>query len=441
MKFAFGLLLLCISSACVDVRIPHTTPPAQDQTKPAPPSEAKSWMETAGGKECLVVEFDDQGEPYGSLNGQMDQRAAALRRIDDLTKTTQALNIILFVHGWHHSAKTNPLDPNLQSFLGIIDHLNLMENSKASLQAVNSASTEPSPSKWVGIYIGWRGENIPIRGVNVLTFWNRKNAAARVGGLALSHFLNDVGSHLKKDHADGRLYLAVGHSFGGRVLENSISNSIVGQKGRSTIDLVVLLNEASEAAKAKAAMDVLADHVKTEETWVRPQIVSITSDMDTATGFWFPTGQWLPSLKLFFRDYKKYGTQQETALELDQGDLFRFTAGHLEKLWTHVLIKPGAMPDWDQRVGEDVVPFWMKTSKGPHQTPPDYLIVPRKGAYSPKNPYWVFSVHKEVMQNHNDIFGEPVLELIEALLAQREGAASFRLQSIRGFASAQKIQN
>ena len=78
--------------------------------------------------------------------------------------------------------------------------------------------------KVVGVYIGWRGESIDIRGVNNLTYWDRKAVAEQVGRGGVTEFLLKLEKALRNPETElnKNVFLVTGHSFGGAVVLSAL---------------------------------------------------------------------------------------------------------------------------------------------------------------------------------------------------------------------------
>jgi hypothetical protein len=122
---------------------------------------------TSGNADYLLglVEFDDQGQLWDrkQMWAVMDNFSAAAAQQD--------LLIVVFVHGWNHSAA--PDDLILDKFRGILAKLSESE-------ALVSRSTGMPARKVAGVYLGWRGGSISTPYINGVTFWERKNTAGKV---------------------------------------------------------------------------------------------------------------------------------------------------------------------------------------------------------------------------------------------------------------------
>jgi hypothetical protein len=83
-----------------------------------------------------VVEYNDEGELHD--NRQLADIMTAFNG-------AEGKDVVLYVHGWHHNAKKN--NPNYKLFEKFIGSLNRIDN------------------KYIGIYVGWRGEKSNLLGI------------------------------------------------------------------------------------------------------------------------------------------------------------------------------------------------------------------------------------------------------------------------------------
>ncbi len=383
------LIMIGTETGCVPNR-PWRTSPTSTQNLP---DSQSSWLKGTHGEDLFVVEFDDQGESFG--HSQPDFALEHIREMAQDPSDKRPLMVMVFVHGWHHSAKAG--DANLESFRRVLSDL--------------AQAPGLTDRRWVGVYIGWRGESVNFPLLRYLTYWNRRNAAARVGGIPFARFLAELSSIVQS--RDENMMMAIGHSFGGRVVETAVTNAMAFDEGKPKLDLVVLLNEASEGLRAKMSIDAIRhDTAKSQvPREPQPEFVSLTSVGDSATGVAFPLGQWLPSLNQRFQDYSQYGDAREKTLA-GQESLFRHTAGHTSDLWSHAVKTPDQVPDWSNR--QDVTPFSIHdVLPGPK---PDYLLVPIDNSFNQGTPYWIIQVPKEIIFDHDDIFNNQVRGLLAGII-------------------------
>jgi hypothetical protein len=129
------------------------------------------------------VESDDNGWFWDKSQaaGTMDLIRASASRMDTF--------VIVFVHGWHHSAEC--CDGNVEGFKETLERLHEELSKKMYETARNTIQHGPgwSPQfKLIGVYVGWRGSSLPGL-IDYTTFFGRKAAAGRVGETDLREFL------------------------------------------------------------------------------------------------------------------------------------------------------------------------------------------------------------------------------------------------------------
>ena len=372
------------------------------------------------------VEYDDQGQLRA--RAQMD---AVLDNYRDIAVNDDVL-LTVFVHGWHHSAQ--PKDDNIASFRGMLELLSKNEQ-------LGSQQQGRKPRKVLGLYVGWRGDSITLPYVKDLTFWGRKNTAHDVGQqgvtellLKLEEIIN-VKTGLTPENPpplNSRL-VVIGHSFGGAVLFTSLQKIladrfIASERGKTFSgnaegfgDLVVLLNPAFEALRFGALYDLSQEACRGYFPGQLPKLAILTSEADYATKFAFPAGRLFSTLleshvTLTDRHYcTKPGKAGMQALPVDEGAADRQTVGHFSPYLTHRLDAASTSPrlsdhqlisiqnDWATQNIADKLDF-----NGSQLT--------SLGRSTQLNPYLNIQVDKELIKNHNDIWGERVVDFISELV-------------------------
>ena len=129
----------------------------------------------------------------------------------------------------------------------------------ARMQQSNPGLAVPKhPRAYIGVYLGWRGQSIP--GDLFLSFWNRRDAAQRVGSSDYAEAIYRLMAVTKENSQDSRIVI-VGHSFGARVLETAITNTFVSllvpapaaggpvpvSRQISPADLIMYVNSATDS--------------------------------------------------------------------------------------------------------------------------------------------------------------------------------------------------
>ena len=362
------------------------------------------------------VEVDDQG--------QLRDRAQMTALINQLYQIPgqDGLLINVFVHGWHHNAA--PGDRNIESFKESLASLSKVE-SELSLTKHRAAR------KVVGVYVGWRGESITVPVVNGLTFWERKNTAQKVGHLGVTELLlgleeiTNVRNSLSPP-VKNRL-VVVGHSFGGAVIYSATkqilaSRFIDSQAGKAYIgpaqgfgDLVVLLNPAFEALSYAPFYDLAQARCSYFDNQV-PKLVILTSEADYATKLAFPAGR---IFSTFFETHNTIERNEcKRSLTLDEGEADRNTVGHYLPLISHTL-KPVDTIGQTQQMAvasfANMKNIWSTQTKG-GSTQFGSTVLTHLNKTEPRNPYLNIRVDKELIADHNDVFGGRVMDFLRLLI-------------------------
>jgi hypothetical protein len=268
-----------------------------------------------------IIEISDDG----SINPEQKQQAIGAVK----NATDGGGMLLIFVHGWHHSART--CDRDLACFRSV-------------LAQVRKAHTLESMPKVAGLYIGWRGESLHKSGWNMTSLWNRKRVAERIGRTTGKEILVEL-NHWWLSQPDLTM-ITIGHSLGGAFLLNASQAKLTGgvsdiERGkpgwysvvraeedrlvalkanrkakRSELgDLVVLVNPAIEASAyapfANDLPDELLHSLRREDLVARrfpydrndpypcdqlPILMTVSSEADTAVGRLFPIASWIESI-------------------------------------------------------------------------------------------------------------------------------------------------
>ncbi|WP_088209989.1 thioesterase [Shewanella sp. Shew256] len=187
-----------------------------------------------------VIEFNDQGQPHN--DGQWQGLKARILQPNNGT----APELLIFVHGWHHSA--NPTDENFVAFE----------------QFYQQMAASDSQRNLLGLYIGWRGDKLDpfwLDGSEDATSWiepldfptilQRKAVAKRIGKTGLSQLLDKLDG-LVAEHQLLR-YTVIGHSLGGLVVLHASKDRIKAaiDNEQDNPNLFLLLNPAAPAQDFK----------------------------------------------------------------------------------------------------------------------------------------------------------------------------------------------
>ncbi|MBF0096029.1 MAG: hypothetical protein HQM04_05590 [Magnetococcales bacterium] len=134
------------------------------------------------------VEFDDEGWMHDK-----QQADGLIQFLEEYQKKNDnAFLIVTFTHGWNHNAAEN--DGNVAQFQKLLE--------KLAQDEIKGSKPGETPRKVVGVYLSWRGEMISFPPVfELMDFWNRKDAAERVGHGSIKRFLTDIGEFRRISNA------------------------------------------------------------------------------------------------------------------------------------------------------------------------------------------------------------------------------------------------
>ena len=226
--------------------------------------------------------------------------------------------MLLFVHGWHHSAQC--CDSNVQSFKKTLGQLRgeLAGDLYAGARAQYAEKERPDDDfRVIGVYLGWRGQSLPAF-LNYFTFWGRKSAAERVGENDTREFIARLNQLYLQERGDEDQQnflglISIGHSFGAQVLlratASTLEQQLIGLDAPSGYlrrpappapagddealqgigDLVVLLNPAIEAA-AYHRLHLLSMSLRYRKSQT-PAILTVSTDNDYARHRLFTFGR------------------------------------------------------------------------------------------------------------------------------------------------------
>lgn len=194
-----------------------------------------------------VIEFNDHGEAH------LPEQWQSLQQRITQTYEGPAPELVIFIHGWHHSAK--PDDDNFVSFQRFYQQM-----------AVNDPQRN-----MLGLYIGWRGDkydplfldgstdpNSQVEPLDFPTIYQRKTVAKRIGQRGMTQLLDEL--DLLVEQRKLQRYVLVGHSLGGAIAlhasKDRIKKAIDGQQDNP--NLFILLNPAVNAREYRPLDSLLS---------------------------------------------------------------------------------------------------------------------------------------------------------------------------------------
>ncbi len=367
------------------------------------------------------IEFDDQGQIQ-----DYQQVVAVQALLQNITRQEDAI-VLVFVHGWKHNAHSGPKpgeeDNNITRFREVLSSVSRTE----ALQNTNA------PRKVVGVYLGWRGLSVTLPGIKELSFWERKNAAHKVGGGAITEVLltleNLVASRnsqqgSREPEKPKSRFVVIGHSFGGAAVYSAVGQVLLERymgsdcndntdcSARGFGDLVVLMNPAFEAMRYSTLRNA-TDRANSYTKGHLPVLAILTSEKDYATKYAFPAGR---RFSTFF---------EKERVERDQEAKNRTAIGHYMPYQTHRLDllqeKPGK-PRQAISLADQLQTFlrfsqqWDDPSQTDLALPLISVQLTKTGTTDRFNPYLSIYVDGALIPDHNKIYDPRVTEFLRQLI-------------------------
>jgi len=367
------------------------------------------------------IEFDDQGQLR-----DREQMNVVLDTYLQISGSDDVI-VIVFVHGWQHSAA--PSDSNVESYKQLLAEISHNET-------VSSQQDKRAKRKVLGVYIGWRGDSLVLPILKYTTFWERKNTANKVGLLGVTEVLlrleeivhvRSLIKTSKPKSVKSRIAI-MGHSFGAAVVYAALNQVMVErfvgrrykkyQKSTEGFGhLVILMNPAFEALRFSTLFDMSQEHCRRYWKGI-PRFVMLTSEKDTVTRYIFPFGR---SFSVLFESHEDLNRQictkdGKAKLTINEGEANRTAIGHFEPYQTHKLT-----PLQDKNIRKSDFNFrslktaWLGQSFG-SQLDFEGVSLTHLGRTQPLNPYLNIYVDGSLIKNHNDIWGKEVIGFLRDLI-------------------------
>jgi hypothetical protein len=446
------------------------------------PDKAACWKspwEKHRDYDLFSVEFDDQGWAADSFNDpdkketQLKTLVNGLKKIYEGQGQKQPLNIVIYTHGWHHSAR--PADSNVVRFRTLLEGLSLAEGLLCVKRAGAACLSDQAQLKpidkrrrVVGVYLGWRGDSILGPLIEDLSIWDRKTVAEKVAHGAIQELyshMNDFyrerncrsrnlsGKDLEKC-ADVRM-LTIGHSFGGLITLRALSSRLMAgvvetydkqpcaegspntkiRYANGIGNLTLLINPAVEGtrfeplARAVAQREYQAPDMDSpcKRSAQLPVLVIAQSKGDLATKLAFPAFRMATTL---FEDTHGYGTAESKANISTVGWTKRYQTHDLVLSDTEdecktlntgdvTLVKRlTAESEWaEKKINAGFAGFdgniafceRIQMNRVAADTAPDALHHP---GYSP---VWTMLTDKSIIEDHNDLLNANFVRFVRQL--------------------------
>jgi hypothetical protein len=370
------------------------------------------------------VEFDEKGDFWDRR--QLGRAAEAIAK-----HPHRAMLLVIFIHGWHHNANNRTPPGDVETFRCLLSQL-----------AVSEATENVRVH---GVYLGWRGRLLDGN-LDYLTFWGRKAAATRVAGTPVTETIFELIRQARTCHAGAARCVLVGHSFGALVLEKAMAQAMTGailsqaasHRFAAPADLVLLVNSAAESLYAKEMRDMFERiEPRGDVDPHHPLMISITSESDSATGFWFRVGTSFPNV-FAHRQYHWGHRYDHASDEVDQNEYLTTTAGHNARLFSHRIAHIAPPPDapspelmrmrakrtstcslaenaaFEQNLRYPRPDFAFATPALADEKKFDWWQLVEEGR-DPTTPYWIIQVPDKIIHGHGPIFTPAGRALMAAL--------------------------
>jgi len=400
------------------------------------------------------VEFKNNGDLWDKR--QLDE---ALRAIDEAdSRSNHHALVITFLHGWKNNAA--PSNNNVFDFRRQLNHI-----------AGIACHDHKEQCGVVGIYLAWSGDLVS-RDWNTLrnlTYFNRRDTAINVAAAPIGDALFAIMKQVKSGPERSTNHsVVVGHSFGGLILEYSISkrmrelgDELHQELGKHTTsdsyhlkslddfaDLVVLINQAAPATNAVTLLsdyrqdlsrvNLLRPPVKSNcapgdssqecKELTRPLILSISSETDLATRRVLPVAETIAAPKNRPKTLPPDVKLPPGLQGKDAKKVFTTTATFTPQLQSHQLL-PCDHGDCSPCLTKDkyyipvsiTLPAYAPGSTAHQDTPIKYCLVrvQDRNAWN-HTPYWIFTIPTEIVPDHSTIFTERFADFLTAFLPPLE---------------------
>jgi hypothetical protein len=322
-----------------------------------PNSSAEPLNSVRGPKDgrykLAFIEFGDQGSALDT-----SQRTAALEVIHDAKRPL----LLVYIHGWQNNANSGDVC-RFEHFLDTLSRFPEATGRKINI---------------IGVYIGWRGVDLTVPVLKFLTFWSRKSAGATIA--AQNGCLATISELALAARAPDKTFhhcILLGHSFGGLVLENTISHSILdassnGSRNTSPWDMAVAFNPADSSIGSRqllSELDYLYQYDPKRHVYVtrslgaeaggaveesRPFLVILQSQNDQATGQFFPIGTGLFNIVNFCAHWDRVPVPGSNGQKVSESEFYDHTPGNNKYLVNYHVVPLGeTSPPPDLRAHEN----------------------------------------------------------------------------------------
>ncbi|MCX6596365.1 MAG: hypothetical protein NTV70_08360 [Acidobacteria bacterium] len=389
--------------------------PKQYRTVPGergtPCPQRNCWGEYRSNYSLHFAEYKDNGSAWNP-----QQMTDALDTIRTEKEKKGYAFVLVYVHGWKHSASGSPEDSDVTQFKRLLDDVSMLSN-------------KGSPLPLVGVYIGWRGKSMATQSqlLSIPSYWGRRNTARSVGVKDLQTDLAKL-TELAHGGETGKStqIIVVGHSMGARVVENALAE--INRKwldanqfrrngaevSRPPADLVVYLNAATPSTLTRRTLnrlrkdgDVVKRHphysagrchtgnASTPECRAYPIFMAITSSGDWETRFLMPFANFIGPVGLH-----AWHLLSAAATPSLRSHRLKPIAGPSPPGTE----KPGEVCAENKRTKDEDCYFLESLPSAP----------PNKSAS-----FWIAKVSRKISENHTDIWNKELWGMLSSLLPQQ----------------------
>jgi hypothetical protein len=436
-SFFLGLTFLTILAACAAYGPYHAN------TSTAPLNSVRGPAD--GRYKFAFIEFGDQGSALDT-----SQRTAALEVIHAAKRPL----LFVYIHGWQNNAESADVC-RFEHFIDTVSRYPEITGRKLDV---------------IGVYVAWRGLDITLPVAKFLTFYSRKGTgytiAAQNGCLAT---ISELALAARAPDKSYHHCVLLGHSFGGLVLENTISHSILdassaGTRNTSPWDMAVAFNAADSSIGSRQLMselDYLYKYDPARHAYVgrspsaeagsalaenRPFLIILQSENDMATGTFFPIGTGLFNIVDVRTHWDKVPVPGGNGQKVSESEFYDHTPGNDKYLVNyHVVLlgetsPPPGLRATDNRAFEANIKenhpdytFYTSEHNDGHEDrlchngnynpdevrPPSGRELWRKWQFvytgNDRVPFWIVRVPKEIVWGHGGLWSDNSVAMLIAL--------------------------
>jgi hypothetical protein len=398
-----------------------------------------------GRYKLAFIEFGDQGSALDT-----SQRTAALQVIHEAKRPL----LFVYIHGWQNNAKSGDVC-KFEHFIDTVSRYPEITGRKLNV---------------IGVYVAWRGLDVTLPVAKFLTFWSRKSTGYTIAGQ--NACLATISELALAARAPDKTYhhcVLLGHSFGGLVLENTISHSILdasstGTRNTSPWDMAVAFNAADSSISSRQLMselDYLYKYDPKRHAYVgrspgaetgsvvnenRPFLVILQSENDMATGKFFPIGTGLFNIVNLRAHWDRVPVPGTNGQKVSEREFYDHTPGNEKYLVNyHVILRgettpPSALRATENRAFEANIKenhpgyaFYTSEHNDGHEDgfcrngdynpneirPPTGREIWRRWQFvytgNDRVPFWIVRVPKDIIWGHGGLWSDNSVAMLGAL--------------------------